>query len=85
MQPPSRPTTADARRRPCCRPRRPTQVFLTPGHLCLALEYAPAGTLFDLVQRCGRLAEPQAAPLFGQLVAALAWCHSQVGRAGGLQ
>lgn len=58
-------------------------MFLTPSHLRLALEHAPAGTLFDLVHRCGRLSEPQAAPLFGQLAAALAWCHSQVGLAGG--
>lgn len=55
------------------------QVYLTPSHMCVALEYAPGGTLFDLVERNIRLREEQAALYFRQLVAALAWCHSQVG------
>lgn len=58
----------------------PTQVFLAPSHLGLVMEFAPGGTLFDLVAARMRLREGEARHFFRQLVAALAWCHAQVRR-----
>lgn len=54
------------------------QAFLTPTHLGISMEAAFGGCLFDLVSDSIRLHERQARLMFQQLIAALAWCHSQV-------
>lgn len=65
---------------PTCTPHPcPTpQAFLTPTHLGISMEPAFGGSLFDLVSDSIRLHERHARLLFQQLIAALAWCHSQV-------
>ena len=61
-------------------------VFLTPSHLGIAMEYAAGGDLFQLVTharaagagagRRGGLPEPDARWYFQQLVCALEYCHA---------
>lgn len=53
------------------------EAFLTPTHLGISMEAAFGGCLFDLVSDSIRLHERQARLMFQQLIAALAWCHSQ--------
>lgn len=43
------------------------------------MELAAGGCLFDLVADAIRLPEAHTRRYFQQLIAALAWCHSQVG------
>jgi len=54
------------------------QVFLSPHHINLVLEYVPDGTLLEHVQRQRALPEAQARWLFQQLVLAVDYCH-QIG------
>ncbi|KXZ44825.1 hypothetical protein GPECTOR_61g778 [Gonium pectorale] len=51
------------------------EVFLTSEHICIVMEYASAGCLFDYVTRHGRLRETEARWFFQQLVLALDYCH----------
>ncbi|PRW60419.1 serine threonine- kinase [Chlorella sorokiniana] len=53
------------------------EAFLTPTHLGIAMEAAFGGCLFDFVSDSIRLRERHARLMFQQLIAALAWCHSQ--------
>ena len=57
------------------------QVFLTPTHLAIAMEFAPGGDLFRYVLRhqpvC-RLSESKAQWIFQQLVIGLDYCHRRV-------
>ena len=57
------------------------QVFLTPTHLAIVMEYAKGGDLFNYTMRHGphgRLAEPQARWIFQQLIIGLDYCHRRV-------
>ncbi|KAI8467428.1 MAG: hypothetical protein J3K34DRAFT_523747 [Monoraphidium minutum] len=51
------------------------EVFLTPTDICIAMEYASGGTLFDYIQRSGRLHEPVARWFFQQIMLGLDYCH----------
>ncbi|KAI7842253.1 hypothetical protein COHA_003894 [Chlorella ohadii] len=53
------------------------EAFLTTTHLGISMEAAFGGCLFDLVSVSIRLKERHARLMFQQLIAALAWCHSQ--------
>lgn len=57
------------------------QVFLTPQHLALSMEYADGGSLLAHLQAQPgrRLAEPAARWLFQQLAIGLAYTHLRVG------
>jgi serine/threonine protein kinase len=59
----------------------PPQVFLTPTHLGIAMEYVSGGTLFQRITKLGRFREDVARYFFQQLVCGVAWCHRQVRRA----
>ena len=57
------------------------QVFLTPTHLALAMEYAPGGDLFQHVatrKPCPWLSEDEARWLFQQLLIGVDYCHKKV-------
>ena len=56
------------------------QVFLTPTHLAIAMEYAQGGDLFNYVLGTTqkRLGENEARWIFQQLVIALDYCHRRV-------
>ena len=51
---------------------------MTDTHLCVALEYAAGGELFDTVARAGKLPEIEARYFFQQLVLGLEYCHRRV-------
>jgi serine/threonine-protein kinase SRK2 len=58
------------------------QVFITPTHLGIAMEYAPGGDLYDyaITHQCSkRLSEDKARRMFQQLIIALDYCHLMVG------
>ena len=56
------------------------QVFLTPTHLAIAMEYAQGGDLFNYVLGTTqkRLGESEARWIFQQLVIGLDYCHRRV-------
>jgi serine/threonine-protein kinase SRK2 len=54
-----------------------TQVFLTPTHMAIVMEYAAGGELFDRIVKAGRFYEDEARFFFQQLVAGVDYCHSQ--------
>lgn len=43
-----------------------TQVFLTPTHLCIVMEFAPGGDMFEYVVRKNGLREDEARWFFQQ-------------------
>jgi serine/threonine-protein kinase SRK2 len=51
------------------------EAFLTPTHLCIAMEYCAGGEVFARVAARGRLTEREARRLFRQLVAGVGVCH----------
>jgi serine/threonine-protein kinase SRK2 len=51
------------------------QVFLTPTHLGIVLQYAAGGELFDRVKRAVHFAEDEARYFFQQLIAGVRYCH----------
>lgn len=56
------------------------EVFLTPSHVAIAMEYAPGGDLFTYVTEKhpnGKLREDQARWVFQQLVIGLDYCHKR--------
>ena len=61
--------------------RHLVQVFLTPTHLAIAMEYAKGGNLFHYVLQhkplC-RLSEAKAQWIFQQLIIGLDYCHRRV-------
>lgn len=57
---------------------RKQEVFLTPGYLAIATEYADGGGLADFqqwVENAGGMGEAAARALFQQMAAALDFCH----------
>lgn len=57
------------------------QVFLTPTHLAIAMEYAKGGNLFHYLLQHGphcRLNEAKAQWIFQQLIIGLDYCHRRV-------
>ena len=54
------------------------EVFLTPTHLCIAMEYAAGGELFDRIVRAGRFSEDEARYFFQQLICGIDYCHRSV-------
>ena len=68
------------RRRRAPRPTRTPalhaeQVYLTPTHLCIVMEYAAGGELFDRIVKAGRFSEDEARYFFQQLVCGVDYCH----------
>ena len=51
------------------------EVFLTDDYICIAMEYAAGGSLFQYVQKAGRLQEAAARWFFQQLIIGLDYCH----------
>ncbi|KAE9606867.1 putative protein kinase CAMK-OST1L family [Lupinus albus] len=52
------------------------EVFLTPTHLALVLEYAAGGELFDRICNNGPFTEYMARFFFQQLISGVGYCHS---------
>ncbi len=59
-------------------PLKHVQVFLTPTHLGIAMEYAAGGELFDRIVKAGRFSEDEARYFFQQLISGVDYCHSEV-------
>ncbi len=53
------------------------EVFATDRFICIVMEYAGGGSLFNYVQRAGRLREAAARWFFQQLVLALDYIHKK--------
>lgn len=58
------------------------EVFLTNQYLCIAMEYAPGGDMFEYVVRKGGLRESEARWFFQQLIVAVDYIHRMVGALG---
>ena len=54
------------------------QVFLTPTHLGIAMEFAAGGELFDRIVKAGRFSEDEARFFFQQLISGVEYCHKMV-------
>ncbi|XP_058728493.1 serine/threonine-protein kinase SAPK1-like [Vicia villosa] len=52
------------------------EVFVTPTHLAIVLEYAAGGELFDRICLAGRFSEDEARYFFQQLISGVSYCHS---------
>nr|XP_033516221.1 serine/threonine-protein kinase SAPK2-like isoform X3 [Nicotiana tomentosiformis] len=52
------------------------EVFLTPTHLAIVMEYAAGGELFERIYNAGRLTEDEARFFFQQLISGVSYCHS---------
>ena len=55
--------------------RAGTQVFLTRTHLCIVMELAPGGDMYDYIGKKKRLQDDEARHIFRQLIAGLDYCH----------
>lgn len=51
------------------------EVFLTADCVCIAMEYASGGSLFDYIKSQHRLKEPVARWFFQQLIVGVDYCH----------
>lgn len=51
------------------------QVFLTPTHLGIVLQYAAGGELFERVKLAGNFTEDEARYFFQQLITGVRYCH----------
>lgn len=54
------------------------QLYLTPTHLCIVMEYAAGGELFDRIVKAGRFSEDEARYFFQQLICGVDYCHQSV-------
>ncbi|KAG5574612.1 hypothetical protein H5410_054746 [Solanum commersonii] len=52
------------------------EVFLTPTHLAIVMEYAAGGELFERICNAGRFSEDEARFFFQQLISGVNYCHS---------
>ncbi|KAK4720958.1 hypothetical protein R3W88_011191 [Solanum pinnatisectum] len=52
------------------------EVFLTPAHLAIVMEYASGGELFERICNAGRFSEDEARFFFQQLISGVSYCHS---------
>ncbi|KAI4303287.1 hypothetical protein MLD38_038936 [Melastoma candidum] len=52
------------------------EVFLTPTHLAIVMEYAAGGELFQRICSEGRFSEDEARFFFQQLISGVSYCHS---------
>lgn len=52
------------------------EVFLTPTHLAIVMEYAAGGELFERICSAGRFSEDEARYYFQQLISGVSYCHS---------
>uniref|UniRef100_A0A3Q7GRD7 Protein kinase domain-containing protein n=1 Tax=Solanum lycopersicum TaxID=4081 RepID=A0A3Q7GRD7_SOLLC len=52
------------------------EVFLTPAHLAIVMEYASGGELFERICSAGRFSEDEARFFFQQLISGVSYCHS---------
>eukprot|EP00249_Psilotum_nudum_P009680 c22090_g1_i1 orf=254-1258(+) len=52
------------------------EVFLTPTHLAIVMEYAAGGELFDRICNAGRFTEDEARFFFQQLISGVSYCHA---------
>ncbi|KAM0030322.1 putative protein kinase CAMK-OST1L family [Helianthus debilis subsp. tardiflorus] len=52
------------------------EVFLTPTHLAIVMEYAAGGELFLKICSAGRFSEDEARFFFQQLISGVSYCHS---------
>lgn len=52
------------------------EVFLTPTHLAIVMEYAAGGELFEKICNAGRFSEDEARFFFQQLISGVSYCHS---------
>mmetsp|Transcript_20467 Transcript_20467/g.44711 ORF Transcript_20467/g.44711 Transcript_20467/m.44711 type:complete len:359 (+) Transcript_20467:114-1190(+) len=51
------------------------EVFLTPSHLGIVMEFAAGGELFERIVRAGRFTEDEARYFFQQLISGVDYCH----------
>lgn len=51
------------------------EVFLTPKYLCIVMEYAPGGDMFEYVVKKNGLREDEARWFFQQLIVSIDYCH----------
>ncbi|KAI7743405.1 hypothetical protein M8C21_014032, partial [Ambrosia artemisiifolia] len=52
------------------------EVFLTPTHLAIVMEYAAGGELFGQICNAGRFSEDEARFFFQQLISGVSYCHA---------
>lgn len=52
------------------------EVYLTPTHLAIVMEYAAGGELFERICIAGRFSEDEARFFFQQLISGVSYCHS---------
>ncbi|KAG8641027.1 hypothetical protein MANES_13G096300v8 [Manihot esculenta] len=52
------------------------EVFLTPTHLAIVMEYAAGGELFERICNAGRFSEDETRFFFQQLISGVSYCHS---------
>lgn len=52
------------------------EVFLTPTHLAIVMEYAAGGELFERICTAGRFSEDEGRFFFQQLISGVSYCHS---------
>ncbi|KAH9607100.1 hypothetical protein KSS87_005029 [Heliosperma pusillum] len=52
------------------------EIFVTPTHLAIVMEYASGGELFGRICSAGRFSEDEARFFFQQLISGVSYCHS---------
>ncbi|KAJ4714485.1 Protein kinase [Melia azedarach] len=52
------------------------EVFVTPTHLAIVMEYAAGGELFERICNAGRFSGDEARYFFQQLISGVSYCHS---------
>ncbi|KAK8971518.1 Serine/threonine-protein kinase SAPK2 [Platanthera guangdongensis] len=52
------------------------EVFLTPTHLAIVMEYASGGEMFERICNAGRFSEDEARFFCQQLISGVSYCHS---------
>lgn len=50
-------------------------MFETPNDIVLVMEYVPGGELYNLIERQGRMPEPEARKFFQEILSAVHYCH----------